>query len=94
VGQRRDAAAARTRAGRVDKFNARIKTKDGELLDCLVSAAPITMGGAQCVLWVMQDITEQRQFELELVTAIEAVMQDASWFSRNVLEKLANLRAR
>lgn len=43
---------------------------------------------------MIEDITERRQSELELVTAIEAVMQDASWFSRNVLEKLANLRAR
>ena len=30
---------------------------------------------------------------MELVTAIETVMSDASWFSRNVIEKLANLRA-
>ncbi len=81
-------------AGRLDKIDARIKTKDNKFLDCLVSAAPITMGGDPCVLWVIQDITERRQSELELVTAIDAVMQDASWFSRNVLEKLANLRAR
>ncbi len=79
---------------RLDKAEARIKTKDGKLLDCLVSAAPITMGGDPCILWVIQDITERRQSELDLVTAIEAVMQDASWFSRNVLEKLANLRSR
>lgn len=81
-------------AGRLNRVDARIRTKDAKLLDCLVSAAPITMDRDPCVLWVIQDITERRQSELELVTAIEAVMQDASWFSRNVLEKLANLRLR
>src|SRR3546814_20098453 len=46
-----------------------------------------------CVLWVIQDIHERRHSELELITAIEAVMKDTNWFSRTVVEKLANLRA-
>ena len=29
---------------------------------------------------------------MELVVAIETVMQDASWFSRTLIEKLANVR--
>lgn len=42
---------------------------------------------------MLQDITERRHSELELVAALDAVMQDATWFSRNVVEKLATLRA-
>ncbi len=94
-----DTAATRRRlenelktSGRLNKVDARIQTKDGILLDCLVSAATISVGDDPCALWVIQDITERRRSELDLVTALEAVMQDASWFSRNVIEKLASVR--
>lgn len=95
-----DTAATRRRleevveqTGSVRNADAKVRTKAGGLLDCLVSAATVNMAGDPCVLWVIQDITERRQSEMELVTAIETVMSDASWFSRNVVEKLANLRA-
>ncbi|QYE33745.1 PAS domain S-box protein [Polymorphobacter sp. PAMC 29334] len=95
-----DTAATRRRlesdllaSGRLSRVDARVSTKDGTLLDCLVSAAPISVGDDPCVLWVLQDITERRHSELELVAALDAVMQDATWFSRNVVEKLATLRA-
>ncbi|MEW7000649.1 hypothetical protein M5585_11055 [Serratia ureilytica] len=38
------------------------------------------------------DITERKRSELELVSAIEEVMQDA-WFSQTLIEKLANVKA-
>jgi len=65
---------------------------DGSRLDCLLSADPVTLGGQQRVLLAIQDITERKRSEGELLTAIEAVMQDTSWFSRSVIEKLAQLR--
>ena len=80
--------------GQPARFENRIATKDGTLLDCLVSAATISVGANPCALWVIQDITERRHSELELVAALEAVMQDANWFSRNVIEKLAALRTK
>jgi PAS domain S-box-containing protein len=67
-------------------------TRDGGQLDCLVSAEPVMIGGERRVLIVMQDITERKRSETELLTAIEAVMQDTSWFSRGIIEKLAQLR--
>ncbi len=66
--------------------------QDGGQLDCLVSAEPVMIGGVRRVLVVMQDITERKRSETELLTAIEAVMQDTSWFSRGIIEKLAQLR--
>lgn len=66
--------------------------RDGAKLDCLVSAAPVKIGGVPHVLVLMQDITERRRSETELLTAIEAVMQDTSSFSRGIIEKLAQLR--
>lgn len=73
--------------------DARIRARDGGLIDCLVSAEAIPLHNAMCVLWVIQDIHERRHSELELIAAIETVMKDTNWFSRTVVEKLANLRA-
>jgi PAS domain S-box-containing protein len=70
-----------------------LRTKAGDLLECLISAEIVTIGQQPCVLSVVQDITERKRSEHELLQAIEAVMQDASWFSRTVIEKLANIRS-
>ena len=69
-----------------------LRTKEGAMLDCLVSAETVTIHGQACVLSVLQDITERRRSESELVAAIEAVMHDTSWFSSTVVEKMAALR--
>jgi len=69
-----------------------IQTKDATPIDCLISAATVTIAGERCVLWALQDITDRKHSEDELVSAIEAVMEDTSWFSRTVVEKLAGLR--
>lgn len=69
-----------------------LRSRHGEVLDCLVSAETVSIQGQDCVLVVLQDITERKRSEVELMSAIEAVMQDTSWFSRTVIEKLANLR--
>ena len=52
----------------------------------------MTINDANSVLCVLQDVTEQKRSQAELITAIEAVMADTSWFSRAIVEKLAALR--
>jgi DNA-binding NarL/FixJ family response regulator len=69
-----------------------MRAKDGGPIDCLVSAEAVTINDEPCVLWVIQDITERKRSEDELIVAIESVMADTSWFSRTVVEKLAGLR--
>jgi len=78
--------------GRVRNQDVRLLTKTGWLLDCLASAEIVTIAGERCILSVLQDITERKRSEAELFEAIEAVMQDTSWFSRTIIEKLAHLR--
>jgi PAS domain S-box-containing protein len=78
--------------GSVRNRELQLRTKDGDLVDCLVSAQTITIDDQPCVLRVLQDITDRKRSEVELIAAIEAVMQDASWFSRTVIEKLATVR--
>jgi PAS domain S-box-containing protein len=76
-----------------------VRNRDVKLLDamnqpvdCLLSAERMVLRGEQCTLWLFQDISARRSSELELVAAIEAVMTDASWFSRSIMDKLASLK--
>jgi PAS domain S-box-containing protein len=91
-GARRQFETELAKTGAVRDFEARLQVKDGGDIDCLVSAEAITLSDRACILCSFQDITERRRSEEELVTAIEAVMADASWFSRGVVEKLAAMR--
>ena len=79
-------------SGGVRNRELRVRTKDGELIDCLVSAETVSIHDELRVLSTIQDFTERKRSEDELMAAIEAVMQDTSWFSRTVIEKLANMR--
>ena len=80
------------RGASVRNLKMKLRTKEGGVLDCLVSAEAVTIGYHPCVLIVAQDVSERRRTESDVVAAIEAVMQDTSWFSQVVLEKLAKLR--
>jgi PAS domain S-box-containing protein len=95
-----DTAATRRRqerelveTGSFRGYEAKLKTKEGAIIDCLVSAETVRIGGEVCVLDVFQDITVRKTSELELVKAIEEALADTSWLSRSVMEKLANMRS-
>lgn len=84
--------AALAGQGALHNLELRVSRKGGGALDCLVSAETVSIHGAECYLLVLLDISERKRSEMELVTAIETVMQDASWFSQTLIEKLANVR--
>ncbi|WP_430390164.1 PAS domain S-box protein [Dyella sp. 20L07] len=67
-------------------------TRAGAVMDCLFSADTVLIQGQACALCVMQDITDRKRSEMDLVAAIDAVMKDASWFTQSVMEKLAQVR--
>ncbi|KQP95360.1 helix-turn-helix transcriptional regulator [Methylobacterium sp. Leaf117] len=85
-----ETAVART--GYVLGLEACLKHEDGTNLDCLISAERVEIGEEAFALLVLQDITDRKRTERDLFEAIEAVMADTSWFSRGLIEKLANLR--
>lgn len=70
----------------------RMMLANGDTAECLVSAERVEINDHACVLWSVQDVTERRRSELELIEAIESVMADTSWFSRTVVDRLATLR--
>jgi PAS domain S-box-containing protein len=80
------------KTGSVRNLDLQLRAKDHALIDCLVSADTVTIHDEPCVLLVMQDITDRKRSQDELIKAIETVMADTSWFSRSVVEKLAALR--
>ena len=90
--QRQAFEAALARAGYVLGIEVCLRHESGANLDCLLSAERIDINDTAFVLLVLQDITERKHTERELFDAIEAVMADTSWFSRGLIEKLANLR--
>jgi PAS domain S-box-containing protein len=78
--------------GSVRAIEVRFITKSAGSIEVLLSAEAVTIQDRACAIWSMQDVTERRRTEIDLAAAIEAVMQDTSWFSRTILEKLAKLR--
>ena len=80
------------RSGGVRNRDVQLLDAKNRVVDCLLSAERMSLRGEQCTLWLFQDISARRSTELELVEAIEAVMKDASWFSRSIMDKLAGLK--
>lgn len=76
----------------VSGIDIQMRNKEGETLDCILSADAVTIDGRACMLAVIQDFTERKHTEGELLTALDAVMQDTSWFSRKVMDQLARVR--
>ncbi|MBE8592202.1 helix-turn-helix transcriptional regulator [Pseudomonas sp. MAFF 301449] len=81
------------KAGNLDGQDLKVRKKGNEVIDCVVSADTVIIEDVPCYLLVLMNITERKRSELELVAAIEEVMQDASWFSQTLIEKLANAKS-
>lgn len=92
IGERNAVEDEIGRSGGTRNRDVRLLDAENRPLDCLLSAERMAIRGDQCILWLFQDISARRNSELELVQAIEAVMTDASWFSRSIMDKLATLK--
>ncbi len=83
---------AAVETGAICKSEECLKCGNGDL-DCMVSAVSVTIADEVCLLCTILDITERKRSERDLVAAIDKVMADTSWFSRGLIEKLAELRS-
>jgi PAS domain S-box-containing protein len=70
----------------------RIRTKNGAERIISSSAQEISDDGYNTLVKLFYDITESKRSEEQLLQAIQETMQDASWLSYKVVEKLKQLK--
>ena len=68
----------------------RVDFGDGRPVDCLMSAERVSIAGQACIVLTWFDITERKRAEMELVGAVEMVLQDTTWRGRSLAERLAD----
>lgn len=69
-----------------------IRTKKGEVRYVAGSGKVLEVDGGEMLLHIFHDITGRKQSEEQFHKAIQAVMSDTTWFSRQLLGQLSNLR--
>ena len=74
--------------GSIPATHVRLHAACGKPLECLLSMQGVTILGEPCVLTVIQNVTEQRRSDAQLVAAVEAVMQDTSWLGQKIVAKI------
>ena len=72
--------------GRTPDFELTLRTKNGELIDSLISVTVMTINGKQCVVSIFYDITEKRKIEIALQKRTEELAQ-----SNKELEHFAHI---
>ncbi|MDP9095393.1 MAG: LuxR C-terminal-related transcriptional regulator, partial [Pseudomonadota bacterium] len=91
-GPERDKIVQKLReSGHVRSIDVQARAKDGAVTDFLLSAETVEIDGAACVLSLMLDITERKQTETELLSAVQSVMQDTTWLGQRIVERMATL---
>lgn len=70
-----------------------IRDKAGDVKNVMVASEVIDVEGKTCQLDIFIDISERKRSEAQLMRALDEVMSDTSWFSRTVVERLAQLRS-
>lgn len=89
---RREIEKKVSESGSFRGYEVQVKTRTGNLVTCLASAETVTINGQYCILAAFQDISERKRTELDLIAAIEGAMQDSSWLSHKIMDRLAALR--
>ena len=79
-------------SGSLKGYEVQLKSRTNALITCLASAETVTINGQYCILAAFQDISERKRTELDLISAIEGAMQDSSWLSQKIMDRLAALR--
>jgi PAS domain S-box-containing protein len=90
---REQAADLLRRGSPVPLHETEVRTKAGERLSVMAANELIELEDEMCRLDIFVDISARKRTEEELMEAIQEVMSDTAWFSRQVMEKLAQLRS-
>ena len=83
----------RDQADQIIEHESSLRTKTGAQRQVLSEGRVIFFDSEPYLIDTYLDITERKRSEGELMRAIQATMADPSWFTRVVLEKLAEIRS-
>lgn len=89
---RRELGAAQRGETGVRDLELGLRAKDGGRYTVLMSAEVIELDGSRGLLKMFYDVTARKAGEALVHRAIQEVMDDASWFSHKVVERLAQLK--
>ena len=89
---RREIEKKVSESGSFRGYELMVKTPTGALVTCLASAETVSINGRFCILAAFQDISDRKRTELDLIAAIEGAMQDSSWLSQKIMDRMAALR--
>ena len=89
---RREIEKKVSESGSFRGYELQVKTRTGTLITCLAAAETVTINGQYCILAAFQDISDRKRTELDLIAAIEGAMQDSSWLSQKIMDRMAALR--
>jgi PAS domain S-box-containing protein len=78
-------------AGEFHDLELSLRTKAGEVRQISGSGKELRVDGKAVLLHIFTDITERRRSEENFHKAVQRVMSDASWFSRQLLAQLSTL---
>jgi PAS domain S-box-containing protein len=70
-----------------------LRTKEGQLRQIVGSGRALNVDGRVVLLHIFSDITERKRSDEQFHKAVQQVMNDTSWFSRQLLAQLATLKA-
>ena len=90
---RREIERKVSESGSFRGYELQVKTRTGTLVTCLASAETVSINGQFCILAAFQDISERKRTELDLIAAIEGAMQDSSWLSQKIMDRMAAVRS-
>lgn len=90
---RREIEKKVSESGSFRGYELQVKTRTGTLVTCLASAETVSINGQFCILAAFQDISDRKRTELDLIAAIEGAMQDSSWLSQKIMDRMAALRS-
>lgn len=79
-------------AGGVRQVDICLGGKKGSIGKFQLSAEMTEIQGVPCVLSLMHDVREHKQTETDLLAAVESVMQDTTWLSQRIVERLATVK--
>lgn len=91
----RDAMDAAVAAGGpFEEVEVRLRCRDGSYRDVLASGDRLRLDEDYGWLRLFLDVSERKRSQEELMRAIKEVMADTTWFSRRLVERLAQVQGR